>query len=87
MHNGPPSARSGGVPTFESKANLANLATGSGGGGYTLVIALTDKGEPGKSDSFSVQLKNGNSLVFFEQLDGNDREIEKVLDGGNLVVH
>jgi hypothetical protein len=84
---GPPSATCWGVSTFTSKANLTNLVTGSGGGGYSLVISLTDKGEPGKADSFSVQLRdNSNVLVFSSNWSGSATS-EKVLSGGNLVVH
>jgi hypothetical protein len=87
---GPPSLTCFGVATFSSKANLTDVtvpnAPVSLGGSLDLVVSMTDKGEPGSSDSFSVQLKNGNTLLFSSSWTGT-RTVEKLLVGGNLVVH
>jgi hypothetical protein len=86
---GPPSPTCWGVATFESKANLTNLTDSlSLGGNNKLVISMTDKGEPGRDDSFAVTLYQGtSSTVLFSSSWTGTRTIEKLLGGGNLVVH
>lgn len=88
--SGPPSSTCWGISTFESKANLSDVTNpaspSSLGGGFKLVIALTDKGEPGSSDSFSVQLSNSSQLLFSSSWTGT-KTAEQVISGGNLVVH
>jgi hypothetical protein len=49
-------------------------------------MTLTDKGEPGSSDSIGFTLWNGNTLLFSSEWTGSKTD-EKRLDGGNLVVH
>jgi hypothetical protein len=90
--SGPPSATCWGVSTFESKANLTDVTNPSGpvslGGNLKLVVTLTDKGEPGSSDSFSVQLSgSGGSPLLFSSSWTGTKTAEKLLGGGNLVVH
>jgi hypothetical protein len=87
---GPPSPTCWGVATFESKANLTNLTDGvSLGGNHTLIISMTDKGEPGSADSFAVTLYQAGTTtpVFFSSSWTGTRTVEKLLGGGNLVVH
>ena len=86
---GPPSPTCWGVATFESKANLTNLTNSiSLGGNNRLVISMTDKGEPGSADSFAVTLYQGTSnTVLFSSSWTGTRTIERILNGGNLVVH
>ena len=47
---------------------------------------MTDKGEPGSNDTIGVTLWDGNKLVFSSEWKGA-KTSEKVLNGGNLVVH
>ena len=47
---------------------------------------MTDKGEPGSSDSIGVTLWNVNTLLFSSEWNGA-KTLEKVVQGGNLVVH
>jgi hypothetical protein len=47
---------------------------------------LTDKGEPGLSDSIGITVYNGNTLLFSSNWNGATT-VESTLGGGNLVVH
>jgi hypothetical protein len=47
---------------------------------------MTDRGEPGSSDTIGVTLWDGGKLVFSSEWNGA-KTLEKQLDGGNLVVH
>jgi len=80
----------GGVADFRSKANLTDvtnpLAPVSLGGNLTLQVTMTDKGEPGSSDTIGVTLWDGNKLVFSSEWTGA-KTLEQFLGGGNLVVH
>lgn len=80
----------GGVADFRSKANLTDvtnpLAPVSLGGNLTLQVTMTDKGEPGSSDTIGVTLWDGSTLVFSSEWTGA-KTLETLLDGGNLVVH
>jgi hypothetical protein len=49
-------------------------------------MAMTDRGEPGATDSLAITIYDGNSLLLSSQWNGT-RTLEKVLAGGNLVAH
>jgi hypothetical protein len=87
---GPPSATCFGLADFRSKANLIDVTNPLSpialGGNLALQVTLTDKGEPGASDSIGISLWNGNTLVFSSQWTGAQTS-ETTLNGGNLVVH
>jgi hypothetical protein len=87
---GPPSSTCFGLADFRSKANLADvtdpLAPVSLGGNLTLQITMSDKGEPGSSDTIGVTLWDGNQLLFSSLWRGS-KTVEQLLGGGNLVVH
>ena len=88
--SGPVSATCLGLADFRSKANLTDvtnpLAPVSLGGNLTLQITLTDKGEPGSSDTIGITLWNGSKLFFSSDWKGA-KTVETLLKGGNLVVH
>ncbi|HSW42484.1 MAG TPA: S8 family serine peptidase [Patescibacteria group bacterium] len=88
--SGPPSATCWGLADFRSKANLTDvtdpLAPISLGGSHTLRVTMTDKGEPGAFDSIGFTLWDGSTLLFSSNWSGA-MTTEKVLTGGNLVVH
>ena len=88
--SGPPSATCFGIADFRSKANLSDvtnpLSPVALGGNLTLQLTMTDKGEPGSNDTLGVTLWDGNKLVFSSEWKGA-KTSEKVLGGGNLVVH
>jgi hypothetical protein len=88
--SGPPSSSCFGMADFRSKANLTDVtdpnAPVSLGGNLTLQVTLTDKGEPGSSDTLAVTLWDGNTLLFSSEWDGA-QTLEQLLGGGNLVVH
>jgi hypothetical protein len=80
----------GGIADFRSKANLTDvtdpLAPVSLGGNLTLQMTMTDTGEPGSSDTIGITLWDGSTLVFSSEWTGA-QTLEKLLDGGNLIVH
>ncbi len=88
--SGPPSSTCWGLADFKSKANLTDvtnpLAPVSLGGNLQLQLTLTDKGEPGSSDTIAVTLWNGSTLLFSSRWNGSST-VQDVLGGGNLVVH
>ena len=69
------------VAEFRSKGNMSPV-----GGGLSLRITLTDRGEPGADDSIGIALWDGNQLVFSSEWNGA-RTVEGPLGGGNLGVH
>ncbi len=87
---GPPSATCIGTASFRAKATLTDITDPLNpvliAGNLSLSVSMTDKGEPGSSDSFGVTLYNGNTLLFSSQWDGA-KTIETTLLGGNIVVH
>jgi hypothetical protein len=76
--------------TFVSKANLVDitnpLAPVSIAGNLSLIVTLTDRGEPGASDLIGFTLWKGSQLWFSSNWTGA-QTLEQVLAGGNLVVH
>jgi putative Ig domain-containing protein len=86
---GSPSATCFGVADFRAKANLSDV-TGpeavSVAGNLSLRLTLTDKGEPGSSDSIGVTVWDGSTLVFSSKWTGA-QTVEQLLAGGNTVVH
>jgi hypothetical protein len=76
--------------TFVSKANLQDISDPynpiSLGGNLSLVVTLTDPGEPGSSDTIGLTLWKGTELLFSSHWNGV-QTIEQFLDGGNTVIH
>jgi hypothetical protein len=88
--SGPPSSTCFGVTDFRSKANLTDVTNSNApvslGGNLTLQVTMTDRGEPGLSDTIAVTLWNGSKLLFSSEWRGS-KTLEKILNGGNLAVH
>jgi len=78
-----------GTAQFSGKANLRDitnpLAPVSLSGNLTLNMTLTDKGEPGSSDTIGFTLWDGNTLVYSSNWSGANT-IEQLLNGGNTQV-
>jgi len=80
------------IAEFVSKANLTDVTDPenqmSVGGGLTLHVTMTDKGEPGDMDMIGFSLYDGapDALWYSSNWDVT-KTIEQVIDGGNLVVH
>jgi len=76
--------------TFVSKANLTDITDPvnplSVSGNLTLIVTLTDGGDPGTSDSIGFTLWKSNELWFSSDWTGA-QTLEQVLTGGNLMVH
>ena len=71
-----------GAATFVSKANIV----GDSGGNLSLIVTITDRGEPGDEDAIGITLWNKNELLFSSNWDGA-QTIEQQLSGGNLATH
>lgn len=75
---------------FESRASLRDVTDElnpiSLGGNMTLMLSITDNGEPGDADALAITLwDRDGSLAFSSNWDGS-RTIKQTLDGGNLQV-
>lgn len=81
-----------GGATFVSKANLTDVTDPDQpegnpiAGNLTLIVTMTDNGEPGSSDTIGFTLWDGNELLFSSHWDGS-QTLEQLIDGGNLAVH
>lgn len=53
----------------------------------TLILTMTDKGEPGSSDTIGITLLSGSGGLYFSSNWSGTQTIEQTLGGGNLVVH
>lgn len=82
----------GGTATFQSKANLQDVTDPTAppipvSGNGSLTVTMTDNGEPGASDKIGITLHdNGGALLFSSEWSGT-KTVQKLLKGGNLVVH
>lgn len=78
------------MANFISKANLTDITDPNNpislGGNLTSQLQMTDKGEPGASNTISFTLWDGSTLLFSSNWNGT-RTVEQLLGGGNLVVH
>ncbi len=76
--------------TFTSKANVTDitnpLAPISLGGNKVLQIVLTDKGEPGASDTIAITLTDPSGGLLFSSNWNGTKSVEQLLGGGNLQV-
>ncbi len=87
-NNANPLAR---TATFTSKANLTDitdpLAPVSLGGGHSFQMRLTDRGEPGSTDTIGITLyANGTGALLFSSNWSGTQTVEQILGGGNLQV-
>ncbi len=77
--------------TYSGKANITDITDPlnpiSLGGGHSFQMKLTDKGEPGSTDTISLTLygNNNGALLFSSNWNGTST-IEQLLGGGNLLV-
>ncbi|TMG86373.1 MAG: hypothetical protein E6H78_04165 [Betaproteobacteria bacterium] len=80
---------------FNGKANIQDITNPqspisvSGSGGSALQFTMTDKGEPGSSDTIGITLWNGSGGIWFSTnwVGSPPATAEQLLNGGNLVVH
>lgn len=79
-----------GAATFVAKANLTDVTDPDApvglGGNLTLIVTMTDNGEPGDCDSINFTLWNRNTLLFSTRWE-DARPWEQTIAGGNLAVH
>jgi hypothetical protein len=76
--------------TFTSKANLTDVTDPNNpiplGGNKALQITMTDKGEPGSSDTIGVMLTDPSGGLLFSSNWNGVNTVEQLLGGGNLQV-
>ena len=81
---------SGGTATFNGKASIQDitnpLAPVSVDGNATLQVKITDRGEPGVSDSIAITVWNKTGGVWIASEWNGTQTLEQTLGGGNLVV-
>jgi hypothetical protein len=83
----------GGTPAkavYNGKANITDitnpLAPEAVNGNMTLQVEMTDRGEPGTSDSYALTVWNDNGGLAYSSNWNGTRSAEQVLAGGNLQV-
>jgi hypothetical protein len=80
-----------GVAQFTSKCNIADitnpLSTIGVASGVSLQISMTDRGEPGKDDTFAVTVWDKSNKLLFSSSWIGGKTVEQILGGGNLQVH
>ncbi|MGH7863346.1 MAG: hypothetical protein ACREQB_00025, partial [Candidatus Binataceae bacterium] len=81
----------GGASTFNGKANIQDITNPLSvcpvDGNAALQVTTTDMGEPGKNDMIGITVWNKNGGLWFASEWNGVKTIEKLLGGGNLVVH
>jgi len=79
-----------GTATFNGKASIQDITDPlnpvSVDGNASLQLTLTDRGEPGTSDSIAITLWNKAGGLWFASAWDGAKTIEQALNGGNLVV-
>ena len=75
---------------FTGKANLQDVSDPenpiSVDGNFVLKVTMTDKGEPGSSDMISITAFDKSGGIWFTSRWQNNKPVEQLLAGGNLVV-
>jgi hypothetical protein len=76
--------------TIIAKANITDTRTGlpvPNTNGSTITINLRDRGEPGFTDSISIEVRNSAGLLIFSTNWTGVRTDERMLSGGNIQIH
>jgi hypothetical protein len=82
--------------TYTGKANITDVTDPnvpiSLGGNLIFQVDMTDRGEPGNTDSIAITVWDGSTLLFSSNWGtpaggALPKTNEQVLSGGNLVVH
>src|SRR5262249_5191628 len=77
--------------TFNGKASIQDITYPNNvlsiDGNATLQVTMTDKGEPGSSDTVGITVWNKAGGVWFSSRWDGTKTVEQTLGGGNLVVH
>jgi hypothetical protein len=80
-----------GAAVLTSKATLQDVTDSLNpvpiAGNYVLVLSMTDRGEPGSTDSIAISILDKSGGTWFSSNWNGVKTIEQTLDGGNLVVH
>jgi hypothetical protein len=77
--------------TFNGKASIQDITNPTSpvsvDGNATLQVKMTDKGEPGSSDTIAITVWNKSGGLWFASNWDGTKTVEQLLDGGNLLVH
>ncbi len=80
-----------GTATFNDKASIQDITNPlvpvSVDGNAALQVTMTDKGEPGTSDTIAITVWNKAGGLWFASNWNGTKTVEQTLGGGNLVVH
>ena len=80
-----------GTAMFTSKCTITDITNPLSpiglAGGVPLQISMTDKGEPGKDDTFAVTVWDKSNKLLFSSSWIGGKTVEQTLGGGNLQVH
>jgi hypothetical protein len=81
----------GGTATFNGKASIQDITNPTSpfsvDGNAALQVIMTDKGEPGSTDSIAITVGNKAGGLWFASNFNGVKTLEQTLGGGNLVVH
>lgn len=79
-----------GTATFNGRANIQDVTDPlnpiSIDGNATLQVTMTDRGEPGTTDTIGITVWNKDGGLWFSSHWSGTQTLEQVLAGGNLVV-
>jgi hypothetical protein len=79
------------LANFNAKANIQDITNPvspiSIDGNATLQVSMTDRGEPGASDSIGITLYDKNNALWLSSNWNVTKTVEQQLGGGNLVAH
>jgi hypothetical protein len=80
-----------GAAVLTSKATLQDVTDSLNpvpiAGNYVLVLSMTDRGEPGSTDSIAISVLDKSGGTWFSSNWNGVTTIEQTLDGGNLLIH
>jgi hypothetical protein len=76
---------------FNGKASIQDITNPAAsvglGGNATLQVTMTDRGEPGSSDSIAITVWNSAGGMWFSSNWNGVKTVEQTIAGGNLQVH
>src|SRR5439155_2204016 len=79
------------VANFNAKANIQDITNPASpisiDGNAALQVSMTDRGEPGSSDSIAITLYDKNNALWLSSYWNGTKTLEWRLGGGNLVGH
>ena len=79
------------VANFNAKANIQDITNPASpisiDGNATLQVSITDRGEPGSSDTIGITLYDKSNTLWLSSNWNGVKTLEQLIGGGNLVAH